>query len=84
MSDVEKHPEVTSPVSQNGSAQLEETTLEQSVEHTDLGRALYEKSLQYDEAQLQRDSIKVRRKLDWMVLPMMCTTYLISFLDKQT
>ncbi|EXJ93191.1 hypothetical protein A1O3_01748 [Capronia epimyces CBS 606.96] len=49
-----------------------------------LGRDLLEKALEFDEAQLERDSIKVRRKLDWLVIPMMMTTYMLSFLDKQT
>jgi hypothetical protein len=52
--------------------------------HVDQGRELFERSLQYDSAQLERDSIKVRRKLDFIVLPMMMTTYMLSFLDKQT
>ncbi|KAF2105055.1 MFS transporter [Rhizodiscina lignyota] len=50
----------------------------------DLGKNMLEKSLEYDEAQLERDALKVRRKLDWLVLPMMCCTYMLSFLDKQT
>ncbi|EXJ91389.1 hypothetical protein A1O1_04501 [Capronia coronata CBS 617.96] len=49
-----------------------------------LGRELLEKALEFDEDQLERDSIKVRRKLDFMVVPMMMTTYMLSFLDKQT
>ncbi|KIX03614.1 uncharacterized protein Z518_07167 [Rhinocladiella mackenziei CBS 650.93] len=49
-----------------------------------LGKELLEKALQVDEAQLEQDAIKVRRKLDWMVIPMMMTTYMLSFLDKQT
>lgn len=54
------------------------------VDLNDLGKEYFEKSLQYDEAQLERDAIKVRRKLDFIVLPMMMTTYMLSFLDKQT
>ncbi|KAK4500651.1 hypothetical protein PRZ48_008840 [Zasmidium cellare] len=38
----------------------------------ELGRQLFEESQQYDEAQLERDAVK------------MCGTYMISFLDKQT
>jgi hypothetical protein len=49
-----------------------------------LGRDLLEKALEFDEAQLERDGVKVRRKLDFIVLPMMMTTYMLSFLDKQT
>ena len=35
-----------------------------------LGKELLQKALEYDEAQLELDAIKVRRKLDWMVIPM--------------
>lgn len=37
-----------------------------------LGRDILRKALEHDEAQLERDSIKVRRKLDFIVLPMVC------------
>ncbi|EXJ65068.1 hypothetical protein A1O7_01408 [Cladophialophora yegresii CBS 114405] len=49
-----------------------------------LGKELLQKALEFDEAQLERDAIKVRRKLDFIVIPMMMTTYMLSFLDKQT
>jgi hypothetical protein len=42
----------------------------QKVDLNELGKEYYQQSLQYDEAQLQRDSVKVRRKLDFLVLPM--------------
>jgi hypothetical protein len=38
--------------------------------HDDLGRELFEQSLQYSSAQLELDSIKVQTKLDFIVLPM--------------
>ncbi|KPI34296.1 putative transporter [Cyphellophora attinorum] len=50
----------------------------------ELGKELFAKSQQYDEAQLERDAVRVRRKLDFILLPLMCGTYMISFLDKQT
>ncbi|KAI0133913.1 MFS transporter [Xylariales sp. AK1849] len=50
----------------------------------ELGKEMLRQSLQYDQAQLERDAIKVRRKLDFLVLPMMMTTYMLSFLDQQT
>ncbi|KAH8893595.1 MFS transporter [Thozetella sp. PMI_491] len=50
----------------------------------ELGRDMLQQSLQYDTAQLERDAVKVRRKLDFIILPMMMTTYMLSFLDKQT
>ncbi|KAI2784288.1 MFS general substrate transporter [Daldinia loculata] len=49
-----------------------------------LGKDMLQQSLQYDRAQLEADAIKVRWKLDLLVLPMMMTTYMLSFLDKQT
>ncbi|KAI1455017.1 MFS general substrate transporter [Annulohypoxylon moriforme] len=49
-----------------------------------LGKDMLQKSLQYDRAQLEADAVKVRWKLDLLVLPMMMTTYMLSFLDKQT
>ncbi|CAK7568367.1 MAG: hypothetical protein SEPTF4163_006355 [Sporothrix epigloea] len=56
----------------------------QRVDLNELGKSYYQQSLQYDEEQLKRDAVKVRRKLDFIVLPLMMTTYMLSFLDKQT
>ncbi|CAK7271777.1 hypothetical protein SEPCBS119000_004777 [Sporothrix epigloea] len=56
----------------------------QRIDLDELGKQYYQQSLQYDEEQLKRDAIKVRRKLDFLVLPLMATTYMLSFLDKQT
>lgn len=38
----------------------------------DIGYDLFEQSHQYDTAQLEIDSVRVRRKLDFIVLPMVC------------
>ncbi len=35
-----------------------------------LGKDMLQKALEYDEAQLERDAVKVRKKLDFLVLPM--------------
>jgi hypothetical protein len=35
-----------------------------------LGKEMLQQSLQYDQAQLEADSVKVKRKLDFLVLPM--------------
>lgn len=35
-----------------------------------LGKDLLKRALEFDEAQLERDAVKVRKKLDFMVLPM--------------
>ncbi|ORY54954.1 MFS transporter [Pseudomassariella vexata] len=51
----------------------------------DLGRDILQQSLQFDEAQLEADAKKVRRKLDFIVLPMVYDdNHMLSFLDKQT
>ena len=39
------------------------------IDLNELGREYFQRSLQYDEEQLKRDSVKVRRKLDFIVLP---------------
>ncbi|QVM12786.1 hypothetical protein D8B26_007403 [Coccidioides posadasii str. Silveira] len=55
-----------------------------STVHKDIGLGLFQQSLQYDQEQLARDVGRVRWKLDLLVLPMMMTTYMLSFLDKMT
>lgn len=42
----------------------------QRVDLNELGKEYFRQSQQYDEEQLKRDSIKVRRKLDFIVLPL--------------
>lgn len=87
MTDLEKtlDTKATRPTSLNGSKLGHSSILNSHTEdHTDIGLELYQKSLQFDPDQLARDAIKVRRKRDYIVLPMMCMTYMISFLDKQT
>lgn len=39
-------------------------------DHTDIAFDLFQQSHQYDPAQLEIDAVKVRRKLDFIVLPM--------------
>jgi hypothetical protein len=53
-------------------------------QHADIAFDLFQQSRQYDNGQLKIDAVKVRRKLDIIVLPMMMMTYMLSFLDKQT
>ena len=43
----------------------------------ELGKDMLRQSLQYDEAQLEADAIKVRQKLDFMVLPMVRSAGLV-------
>lgn len=42
----------------------------QRLDLNELGKEYFQQSQQYDEEQLKRDSVKVRRKLDFIVLPM--------------
>lgn len=42
----------------------------QNIDLNEVGKEYFQQSLQYDEAQLERDSVKVCRKLDFYVLPM--------------
>ncbi|KAH6712288.1 MFS transporter [Leptodontidium sp. MPI-SDFR-AT-0119] len=60
------------------------TEIPSKANFADIGYDLFQQSQQYDTTQLEIDSVKVRRKLDFIVLPMMMTTYMLSFLDKQT
>ncbi|KAK4946608.1 hypothetical protein LTR10_014460 [Elasticomyces elasticus] len=92
MADAEKAPvEVTQPRAEESTPQTGTVTSKAGFwkasfvnDPNELGRDLLTKALEFDEAQLERDSIKVRKKLDFIVLPMMMTTYMLSFLDKQT
>lgn len=74
--------EPTSPASDVAIGQTEELGrlkgLIQRLKGTDhdpdeLGRQLFEESQHYDEVQLERDAVKVRRKLDFLLLPMVRT-----------
>ena len=51
----------------------------QKTDLNELGKAYFQQSLQYDEAQLARDAVKVRRKLDFYVLPLVRNTPAICF-----
>lgn len=50
----------------------ERQTLEFNEKHADIGLGLFQQSHQYDTAQLELDAVKVRRKLDFILLPMVC------------
>lgn len=99
MADVEKHPSPdgteTPPSTHSAepSATGQTTTKDQPFLHSlkgqaqdpdAIGRHLLAQSATYPEAQLEQDAPRVRRKLDTLLLPLMCGTYMISFLDKQT
>lgn len=71
MTDIEKRAVPTSdseisPDYGNGDS----TEIPNKVKFADIGYDLFEKSRQYDTVQLEIDAVKVRRKLDFIVLPM--------------
>ncbi|KAL1896138.1 hypothetical protein Sste5346_004880 [Sporothrix stenoceras] len=79
MDDIKTAPVASEP------AEMGDTEKVQSLAvYDDVGRALYEQAQTYDVAQLEQDAHKVKRKLDFIVLPMMMITYALGFLDKST
>lgn len=75
MSDIEKTPATPALTeaevdTRQGSSKLFGIFKTQLNDPNELGKELLQKAFEYDEAQLERDAIKVRRKLDLMVLPM--------------
>lgn len=46
-----------------------------SMNLNDVGKEYFQQSLQYDQNQLERDSLKVRRKLDFYVLPIVIPSF---------
>lgn len=74
MDDIEKRSaQVTGP-----SVEVESTTTSRILNFSNgqindpnvLGKDLLQKALEFDQAQLEQDAVKVRRKLDWIVIPM--------------
>lgn len=72
MADIEKRS--TPPADADITPYQEGETVEipSKAKYADIGYDLFEQSHQYDTAQLEIDAIKVLRKLDFMVLPMVC------------
>lgn len=66
MDDIKTAPVATNPVEVDGATEK----IQSLAMYNDVGRVLYEQAHTYDVAQLQRDSVKVKRKLDFIVLPM--------------
>lgn len=69
------------PVSRNASQDAEVLPF---TTHSDIAYELYAESLQMDPIRRGMVARSVLRKLDFIILPMMCLVYLMSFLDKQT
>jgi hypothetical protein len=78
MSDMEKTPVQAGPAEPTDEAgttvprqnKLMEFLTLQTNDPNILGKELLQKALEIDEEQLERDGVKVRRKLDWIVIPM--------------
>ncbi|KAK5170521.1 uncharacterized protein LTR77_005109 [Saxophila tyrrhenica] len=52
--------------------------------HTDLGLEYYHKAMLIDPQVRETIALRVRKRIDYTILPAMCLIYLLSFLDKQT
>ncbi|KAF2758932.1 allantoin permease [Pseudovirgaria hyperparasitica] len=48
----------------------------------DIDADLYLEVGQYDLEELERERVVVLKKLDWIIMPIICFTYMIQFLDK--
>ncbi|XP_014554587.1 hypothetical protein COCVIDRAFT_104676 [Bipolaris victoriae FI3] len=48
----------------------------------DIGADLYLEVRQYSREELEAERKVVLRKIDWVIMPMICMTYMIQFLDK--
>lgn len=81
MADIEKQPvQASEPAVEVGTTTVASKTQrllaflnEEKNDPNILGKELLQKALEFDPEQLERDSIKVRRKLDFIVIPMVCT-----------
>lgn len=70
--------DVEQPLAEKGQVTEISSSVPEGI-HTDVARRYFELSLQYDQAQLEKDAVKVRRKLDFMVLPMVTHLYPNSY-----
>lgn len=90
MSDIEKTPaQVIEPPVVQGQVRESKDIFGfiHSEPHNDinlLGKELLQKALEFDEAQLERDAVKVRRKLDYIVIPMVWTSNNVIPMPKLT
>lgn len=86
MSDIEKAPVSLVATSNDPDTKGEVIDVDRKVIldriHDDLGRGLFEQSLQHDTAQMELDDINVRKKLDFIVLPMVSYTSVIPQFER--
>lgn len=78
MTDIEKTPAFDAAIKPETDVKGETELIKGGGDSDNIGLELFKESLQYDTAQLERDAVKVRRKLDFIVLPMVKSS-LISF-----
>lgn len=70
MTDIEKVPAFDAIINPETDVKGETELIKGGGDSDNIGLELFKESLQYDTAQLERDAVKVRRKLDFIVLPM--------------
>ncbi|KAF1848617.1 allantoin permease [Cucurbitaria berberidis CBS 394.84] len=61
---------------------IDEGQLAAEKEMRDIGADLYHEVRQYSREELDAERKVVLRKIDWVIMPMICITYTIQFLDK--
>ncbi|CAN9443887.1 unnamed protein product [Alternaria alternata] len=63
-------------------ASIDEGQLAAEKQMRDIGADLYLEVQQYSREELEAERKIVLRKIDWVIMPMICMTYMIQFLDK--
>ncbi|OJD31382.1 mfs allantoate transporter [Diplodia corticola] len=83
MADVEKKiaDPVSVPESDVAEGSLEAVVVDQRMQE-DIGAQLYLEVQQYSKEELEAERKKVLRKIDRVILPIICITYTLQFLDK--
>lgn len=63
-------------------ASIDEGQLAAEKQMRDIGADLYLEVQQYSREELEAERKVVLKKIDWVIMPMICMTYMIQFLDK--
>ncbi|EKG15082.1 Major facilitator superfamily [Macrophomina phaseolina MS6] len=82
MADIEKKTpdHVSTPESDVAEGTLEAAVTSKHIQ--DIGAELYQEVQQYSKEELEAERKKVLRKIDRVILPIICVTYTLQFLDK--
>ncbi|KAL5114366.1 hypothetical protein ACEQ8H_007756 [Pleosporales sp. CAS-2024a] len=75
-------PEKKDEVSAAREPHVDEGNLAAEKQMRDIGADLYLEVRQYSREELDAERKLVLRKIDWVIMPMICITYTIQFLDK--